>query len=297
MWKEQQPLTDDLVRALARLLRNESIVNPWALQVFLKARQAGETSALEGIAACLRLAPTGKEGRGDLAAARQVMAGLDVEQRRQLNVRFRPPDDERFEEAEVLPEPEERMPSVWDRRPSVWERRPSVWGGLQRLGSRATGSTVGVLAKIPARTNALIHGLTAVLKRRCLWYALGLAGVGGVLTLLVILVRPMPEPVKSETPSPVQVQTQPVSTDPFTIQVAAYLKLQDAQAFVDQLIANKLDAFWTKATSAHRTWYQVKVSHFATREAAHRFGQELKAKGLIDDFYVSNYDSAAKSPQ
>ena len=286
VWKAQQPLADDLVQTLARLLHNESIATPWALQVFLKAHQGGEASALEGIAACLRMLPGGDEYRGDLAAARQAMADLNAEQRRQLSLRFGPPDNERHEKAEARPEPEERIPSVWDRRPSVWDR-------VQCLGSRATGSTFGVLATIPAAAATLSRRLGSVLKRRYLWYALGVAGAGGLLTLLVILVRPTPEPVKPETPAPAVLQAQPVSTDPFTIQVAAYLKVQDAQAVVDRLIANKLDAFWTKATSAHRTWYQVKVSHFATREAAHRFGQELKARGLIDDFYVANYDGTA----
>jgi len=84
-------------------------------------------------------------------------------------------------------------------------------------------------------------------------------------------------------------------TDPFTIQVAAYLKSEDAQRFVDQLIQAELDAFWTQAASANRSWYQVKVSHFATREAAQAYGRELKSKGLIDDFYVANYEHARRN--
>jgi septal ring-binding cell division protein DamX len=88
----------------------------------------------------------------------------------------------------------------------------------------------------------------------------------------------------------------PVHQDPFTIQVAAYLKSEDARRFVDQLTAKGLEAFWTTAASADRTWYQVKVSHFATKEAARSFGLDLKSKGLIDDFYVANY-SGAPPPQ
>jgi hypothetical protein len=287
VWKEQQPLADELVRDLARLLLNESIVTPWALQVFLKAYQSGETSALEGIAACLRLLPTGEESRGDLAAGRQAVAHLSVDQLEQLGGRFRPPDDEPVEEAGTQAEPAERMPSAWDE----------LQRQVQRQGLRAAGWTRGALAKLPSRSLAFRRMLTQVLKLRYLWYALGLASAGGLLTLLVVLVRPAPEPATPETSATAPAQVQPVVADPFTIQVAAYLKVQDAQAFVDQLIANKLDAFWTKATSAHRTWYQVKVSHFANREAAHRFGQDLKAKGLIDDFYVANYETTAKSPQ
>ena len=96
-----------------------------------------------------------------------------------------------------------------------------------------------------------------------------------------------------EVPLPVQAPQPEVSPDPFTIQVAAYLKPDDAQRFVDQLVEKGLDAFWTKAASANRTWYQVKVSHFASKEAARAYGRDLKSKGLIDDFYVANYHGAA----
>jgi hypothetical protein len=91
------------------------------------------------------------------------------------------------------------------------------------------------------------------------------------------------------------VAQEPVITDPFTIQVAAYLQRDDAQKVVDQLIQAGLDAFWTHAASAHRSWYQVKVSHFASREAAQAYGRGLKSKGLIDDFYVANYEHARRN--
>ncbi|MEJ2039474.1 MAG: SPOR domain-containing protein, partial [Desulfosarcinaceae bacterium] len=85
-------------------------------------------------------------------------------------------------------------------------------------------------------------------------------------------------------------------TDPFTIQVAAYLKMEDARHFVARLKDNGLDAFWNEATSAHRKWFQVKVSHFATKAAAQAYAEQLKAKGLIDDFYVANYTPPPGQP-
>jgi len=69
----------------------------------------------------------------------------------------------------------------------------------------------------------------------------------------------------------------------------AYLKPEDAQSYVDRLKNQKIEAFWTKATGANRTWYQVKVARFITRDEARTFGEALKAKGVIDDFYVANY--------
>jgi cell division septation protein DedD len=101
----------------------------------------------------------------------------------------------------------------------------------------------------------------------------------------------------SSTPTAPAAQTPSAPeavTDPFTIQVAAYLKPEDAQRFVDRLKKDQIDAFWSKAVSANRTWYQVKVSHFATKDQAVKYGETLKAKGLIDDFYVSNYTRQGK---
>jgi cell division protein FtsN len=78
-------------------------------------------------------------------------------------------------------------------------------------------------------------------------------------------------------------------TDPFTIQVAAYLKADDAKAYAAQLNAKGLEAYWTEAVGANRKWYQVRIDHFATKTTARKFGEDLKAKGLINDFYVANY--------
>jgi cell division protein FtsN len=78
-------------------------------------------------------------------------------------------------------------------------------------------------------------------------------------------------------------------TDPFTIQVAAYLKSEHAHRYVAQLKKNGLDAYWTLAVSANKKWYQVRISHFADKQSARQYGESLKAKGIIEDFYVANY--------
>jgi hypothetical protein len=67
------------------------------------------------------------------------------------------------------------------------------------------------------------------------------------------------------------------------------LKRDDAQRYVDRLKEAGVDAFWTQAKSSLRTWYQVKASHFTTLDEARLYGESLKARGLIDDFYVANH--------
>jgi hypothetical protein len=95
--------------------------------------------------------------------------------------------------------------------------------------------------------------------------------------------RPLPEQKATTEPAP------PPVSDPFTLQVAAYFKQEDAQHFVERLKANGLDAYFTEALSGQKKWYQVRVSHFPDQETARRYGESLKAKRIIDDFYVANY--------
>jgi cell division protein FtsN len=95
-------------------------------------------------------------------------------------------------------------------------------------------------------------------------------------------------------PPPVPVVGKPLEivavTDPFTIQVAAYLKRDHAERFVAELRGRNLDAQWQEARSNDKTWYQVRISHFADRAAALAYGERLKQEGIIDDYYVVNYD-------
>jgi SPOR domain len=272
VWKNQQPLESRQTHALARLLLHESIINPWALQVYLEAYQTGMADALEGVAAGLRLVPVGEEGRKDLAAAQQLVAGQDAEKMKRLGSRFKLPETGTDHRAS------KRVPR------QGWQVVPGT--------VRAAGTAVSIWSKrLPGFLMVLLKWLTGP-GPRYRRYCLGALGVGALVLLMVMVGRHRRPAGPSAIPPPAALQSvekKAVITDPFTIQVAAYLKAPDAQRVVDRLIGQKLDAYWTKAASANRTWYQVKVSHFATREAAQQYGQDLKSRGLIDDFFVANY--------
>jgi hypothetical protein len=272
VWKERQHLESRQVHALARLLLHESIINPWALQVYLQAYQSGMTDALEGVAAGLDLVPVGEDARNDLATARRLVVGLDVEKTRRLGSGFKTP-----ETAPDHPAP--------NREFRQWRRL--VPSGAKVVVTYICNGSKRLLDYFVARRKWF-----AGLKPRKLGYLLGLLGIGGLAFLIVMAGRQAREPSvpPEKQPGAVQaVEKKAIVTDPFTIQVAAYLKARDAQRVVDQLIGQKLDAYWTQATSANRTWYQVKLSHFPTREAAQRYGRDLKNRGVIDDFFVANY--------
>lgn len=266
VWQRQQPLPEETMLNLARLLRNEHILNHWALKVYLKAHAYGDTGALEGLAAAVRWLPVTEESRSHLKTAEKILAQLDPQQSAPL--------DTRFKSDQLGPVADERKPCS---TPSISAAGRSLVDLLThfsksvRIGLEQSWkfcSSQSVRRALPAVAIALTLVLAAVGGRR-------------------FLSRPVERPeVVPEVPK----QEKVVMTDPFTIQVAAYVKSEDARRFVDQLIQEGLDAFWTEAVSANRSWCQVKVSHFASRQEAQKYGQELKTKGLIDDFYVANYE-------
>jgi hypothetical protein len=277
-WKAQQPMETRQIHELARLLLRESIINPWTFQVYLKACQTGMSDALAGVAAGLQLVPLGEEGRRDLATARQLVAGLDAQKVQRLGAGFKPPEEEPFR--------------------SVSGKGTRLWKPL----------APGITKTAEARLAAVVKGLRDACLPRLRWLAgfklrhalfgLGLCSACGMALLVVLAGRPSKAPSpppEHEAGGRVPIEDKVVITDPFTIQVAAYLNARDAQKVVDQLAGQKLDAFWTRATGTNRTWYQVKVSHFPTREDAQSYGRDLKSRGLIDDFFVANYNGSAAS--
>lgn len=274
VWHDQGPLPEETVSDLARLLRNDHVLNHWALQVYLSAHDAGDEAALEGIAAAVRWLPATEESRPHLNKAQKIMDALD-----------RPLPDksalERFRPDRRAPE---RPPTRRSRRAQS-RVRPAARQALSKLTTRID------FRKEPSQDDAG-KWLEIIPVRQAVPYA--------VVVLIVTLIgiagwRFYGRPTNEAKSQPEKVTQEVVITDPFTIQVAAYLKSEDAQRLVDQLVQSGMDAFWTQATSANRSWYQVKVSHFTTREAAQDYGRELKSKGLIDDFYVANYEHARRN--
>lgn len=140
----------------------------------------------------------------------------------------------------------------------------SAWAGGQRLWGSA------------AARRTLAGGVLAILAAGLLWVA---------ATTLGRWVRtPAAPPVAEAPPSPPS-----VVSDPFTLQVAAYLKAEYALKLVEELKGKGLDAYWTETASGGKRWYQVRISRFPDSQTARDVGRDLKTRGVIDDFYVTNY--------
>jgi hypothetical protein len=272
VWQRQQPLPLELVRDLTRLLLNEGVLTHWALQVFLSAHRSGDTEALDGIAAAVRwLRPT-VENHQDLITAQEVVEALGPDWMGRVPGRFKPTEH-------AAPTP----------------TRARAGQGINKAAARTLKMTHGLLAS--SRTWVLAAACRSTALGRRAWsaaFSRPAVAVGGGIALLVVVLIVTGWQLKGEGPAPPPPPpplAEPVKPviEPFTIQVAAYISSEEARRLVDRLKQNGLDAFSTEAVSADRAWYQVKVAHFETKEQARRYGQELKTKGLIDDFYVANY--------
>jgi len=118
------------------------------------------------------------------------------------------------------------------------------------------------------------------------WLLVGIFAVG-IVGLIVSTVGYF---VQTDTGDKEQkLAVEAVVTDPFTLQVAAYLKPEHAREYVAALKKMNIDAYWTETAGNNKNWYQVRVSHFPDKKSAIAYGEALKSKGIIDDFFVANY--------
>ncbi|MCK7506114.1 MAG: SPOR domain-containing protein [Desulfobacterales bacterium] len=86
---------------------------------------------------------------------------------------------------------------------------------------------------------------------------------------------PPSAPAGAEAPQPAAA----AATDPFTLQVAAYLKQEYALKLVEELKRKGLDAYWTETSSGGKLWYQVRISHFPDQQAARELRPQPQVEG------------------
>lgn len=276
VWEQKAPFPEPVLSKLARLLLDNTMLNDWCLGIYLRAYETCEPECLEGIAAAARWLPETVDNTSILATARNLITDLPQDRLASLTRRF-------AKHSEMIGD-----------RPML-ERKLAE---DRVVGTDILHRSLSAMALLCRQTvAALSHSAQgfAMLWRRSGWFRKALAG--GMLCLLVVWVVVLVRPARNTGPKeigplktpPAVEQLAPIIADPFTIQVAAYLNPDDAKGYVRMLKDKGLDAYWTQATSANRVWYQVKVSHFPTKAQAQQYGDQLKSKGLIDDFYVANY--------
>lgn len=275
----ETPGPDDrgIINEIAARFFKDRRADRWALKAFFLAFKLDrkKTWLLRGMAACMQRSSINDRSSRDYREVEKLLSRLDKEALAKMGKDFVAPPPPKAEP--VPPLKKEYFKTVWASLKSVTSALISTAAAF----SDAFGKKgISLFQQIKHHKNT-----RAFLK----WAALGLAGAGLVVLMINTAVYLIPS---SEAPLIEPEPEQPVEsvvTDPFTLQVAAYLKVEHAEKFVAALKNQGLDAYYTEAQGTKSHWFQVRISHFPTKEAARAHGEELKAKGIIDDFYVANY--------
>lgn len=267
-----RPLPADFRKNLADLFLRERRADEWALAIYLKAIEESEqrSEILKGIAACVRWIPLSERSKPLLQQAYAYLEGMDAAEIKKMSAGFKPPV------------PPAEQPVVKKKRAPFMQTAGAV---LQTFYED--------VAALPVWLSRQVRCALQSKKARQVSGAILLAGLAAAVVVLVI--NTVGHLVKSETPAALKIEKAPEKiTDPFTLQVAAYLKPSHAKNFVETLKKQGLDAYWREAISANKKWYQVRISHFPDKKAARDFGESLKTKGIIDDYFVANFVAPAK---
>ncbi len=267
-------LPDTLLGGIADLFLAQPRTDSLALKVYLDNHASGgrDPRLLHGIAACCRMIRPSPVTLPLLERADAVLDGMDASQRSKMAARF----------VSESPDPDPEQPLS---RPRIVRLAlgPSIRKAMVGLGGAVSASATDGLNLLRSIRGAL---LSRRAKSVAKWAALGLLVIGvGWLVINTALHMAANFKTVEKAPEPV---AAPV-TDPFTLQVAAYLQENEARRYVDQLKGQGLEAYWTRASGTRKTWYQVRIAHFKTKAEARVVGEDLKKRQLIGDYYVANY--------
>jgi len=269
----------ELCEELARLLRKGGRCDEWAQQIYSQAQGSAPAPdrPVPHWAPDLHLRDTGEPEAPEDAIPRPADEWDQPEGAFRMAAEAGGPEEE---------EPEERT--------SFLRRRPAVRFSLQRLANVADSSLNAVRVGLRWLGRGLGEAARLACRFRAVRYALGVLLIAGVAAGGIWMVINALD-VSDPAPSPPAGAERPASaaaapTDPYTLQVAAYLKPDYAFKLVEELKRKGLDAYWIETSSGGKLWYQVRISHFPDQQSARDYGRNLKWKGLVDDFYVTSYE-------
>jgi hypothetical protein len=269
-----QQVPAEFLKNLANLFLRERRADEWALEIYLRAIEESrhQPEILQGIAACVRWISLTERNKPLLQRAYTYLDGMDLAEIKKMSAGFKPP---------VPPSGQRVIQRPAQKRQTFFQNSAAV---LQTFYEDLTALPLWFFRQ----TRSLIRWAMQSRKSRRVLTGILLAGLAAAVIVLVI--NTVGHLVKSETPVAPKIEKTPEAiTDPFTLQVAAYLKPGYAKTYVEKLKKQGLDAYWREAISANKKWYQVRVSHFPDKKSARDFGESLKTKGIIDDYYVANF--------
>ncbi len=257
---------------LARLFLHEGRSDEWALPVYLwAADQEAPSEALRcGLAACLRWIRPSDSNAVFLDQARDILGPLDEDALLRMSSGFVPPSGSypvstigaAGEEVDI-------------------EKTASIMGTLRDAANRISLARQSLQARV-----ARLYQHSPGVRQFITWSLIAGLGLGAALFTIntVGYLTPTPVPEPQPVSPPPAVPPQPM---PYTLQVAAYLKPEHAERYIETLKKKAVAAYLVKAHGNEKTWYQVRIDHFPDKAAARAYGISLKQKGIIEDFYVA----------
>lgn len=260
---------------LAMLFLNDGRADEWALRLYLQAASDDrhQQEFLNGIAACVHWIPETGRNRRLMKLGHQLLEGVDREQLTMMRVGFTP----------------SKPPEPSIKRSGLLETMASAGRAIRKAFVGAGKVFTGFLHSGRSLTTKVFHRIrrSSLTRPFLKWTAVTLLSVGVIL----LIVNTASHLVQSQAPQDdPATPVEKVVTDRFTLQVAAYLIKKHAEKYVTHLKALGVDAYWIETTRRNKLWYQVRVSHFPDKAATRAYGVALRKKGIIDDFYVANYD-------
>jgi hypothetical protein len=274
-----QQLPVDFLKDLADLFLRERRADEWALAIYLKAIEESDhhPEILRGIAACVRWISLTDRNKPLLKQAYAYLEGIDPTEIKKMSTGFKPPVP--------LADQQTGQRSI-QKRPSFFQTTGAV---LQTFYEDVSALPVWIYRQI------CFAGRWALQSKKSKQVFTGVLLAGLTIAVVALVINTVGHLVKTETPVTQKIEKAPETiTDPFTLQVAAYLKPSYARTFVEKLKKQGLDAYWREAISANKRWYQVRVSHFPDKKSARDLGESLKARGIIDDYYIANFVAPSK---
>ena len=266
------PAAPEFIDELARLFVKERRADEWALDIYLQAlaRNGERSDCLSGVAACVQWVPAAGRNQPLLQKAQRHLAGIDADTLKTMRAGFNPPaPPQASRRVRRRIKPGDRLAAA-ARALVDYLAAPIRWSFSLAIKTR----------QFIQHSRKARRALTGVLLA-----GLALAVAGLVVNTIGHLTVAEP-PAGEKAPPPAQAI---VIADPFTLQVAAYLQPESARRYVQLLKGRGVDAYWSEAVSGEKKWYQVRVSHFATKQSARDYGEKLKSEGIIEDYYEAYY--------
>ena len=288
----------NFLNQLAHVLAVEGVSDEWALRIYLKAYSNSPDSPhlLKGILACIQSIGDHEHNRHLLIRARNLLTKRTMSQADPVKLEQTLQSLQPTKKMPPPTEPEKTLPfSESDTRliPTkliatkfLSKKRPQKRSASHLQIWHAARRTAHALM-VPFQKLFLNGSEYLNLKKSTglLKWGGGGALCAGIVFFVVngVFLDSLDHPADKLPPVPLEEKTKP-----YTIQVAAFMSMGDAKEYIQKLSARNLNAYMTEANRYNKKWYQVRISHFADPQEARIFGADLKSKGVIDDFYVTN---------